>query len=296
MTEKTYSLRTITPFYGHGSNTKVPEIRPTEIKSLLRFTFRAVNAVSDIRALFDKESSLFGRAGLEASSRASGVRLKLTHPTEYSIIAEPLIFRKEKDENTDVKYIAPSTEFKLSLRTMYTNTAIDVFEKWFELSLALFGVGGRSRRARGSIEIAAPKHLSFNSRETILASLSSLLNECCEATFSQKNKYSLASGIIQNKDPLPQNVTYPYIKSIQVGQRYESWKSLLSTIDLSAHENDSIFTGSDNPRYASPIYVSAIMLGDGVYPIVVTLHEIVDRLRPSDNRGDKSANFVNAIL
>jgi hypothetical protein len=54
---------------------------------------------------------------------------------------------------------------------------------------------------------------------------------------------------------------------------------LLQPLDKSAHENNCVFTGFVNDknlkmtRYASPVYVSAVKIGGGLYPLVVNLKE-----------------------
>jgi CRISPR type III-B/RAMP module RAMP protein Cmr1 len=312
--EKTYGLTTITPFYGHGRDKKEPEIRASEFKALMRYTFRAVSDEISIPVLFDKESALFGSANDE-NPNASALRLKMVlsqNGTNQNLLKDRLIFREGKNGNpnaNNAKYIKDGFDFNITLRSFNTDN-LQIYKMWFELSLALFGVGGRSRRARGCFLIDEPEFIRFQTQEAFLESLVCVLGQ-----LTSESRYTLDGNTITSSRAYTEP-SYPYITSISLGGKYNDWKPLLQAVDKSAHENNCIFTGfvSDKnqkfpiyallpkqtdkkpqklTRYASPVYVSAVKIGGGLYPLVVNLKEENSLHKFKKDHHDLTEEFYN---
>ncbi len=63
MKETTLSCEIITPMFMAGADGKIPELRPSEFKGMMRFWWRAVKAEDDIEKLKKEEAKIFGGTG-----------------------------------------------------------------------------------------------------------------------------------------------------------------------------------------------------------------------------------------
>lgn len=335
MQESIYELRCITPLYGHGYSTKIPEFRLSEVKALVRFTFRAVKGYEDIESLYWEEGNLFGHiaGGKKPTSKdnseeeskglASPIRLKLEEKEEKEV-KHKLLFHGKREKNPTVSFINIGSKYKVKLITFQKkeeNNAkerIEEYEKWLEVSLALFGIGGRARRARGSFSFKS-KHLSFESREKFLDSLCQILNTLSGDpegySIEDKKMIHIHRNFSINDQELEgdQNQRnrlekdYPLIESIFLGTNsvrvqeniaeIKAAETLLEKIDTAAHENNSKYTGyaEGKKRYASPVYVSTVELNGKLYPII-TMLKIKSDLNAKGNGKDTREDFIKKIL
>lgn len=299
MKEYKYTIKTITRLYSHGSNKNNPEFRVSELKALMRFTYRSIQLTDDINNLREMENNLFGKAAEKENSMASPIRFRMKSEKVDTDRQALLLHDKEKNIRS---FIKTNNDFTFWLRTFNDRSALEYYQKILELSLALYGMGGRARRARGAFSFAG-KYIHFCNREGFLCSLLDTLNNIAneESQFLRKeNMIMRAKGSC---------VVYPYIESIKIGRCYESEEELLKTVDQAAHNQDCYYTGyvgmskqEKLKRYASPVYVSAIVLDDGLHPIITSLKADETLIKKKKQEGkpvkakDKRMDFVNEIL
>lgn len=296
MEQYSYELETITPLYGHGFSKDIPEFRLSEIKALMRFAFRAVRQPNKPRILYNEEGKLFGQAGGEAEATASSIRLRLKNANCNVHMFEAKLLFRNKEKNKTVTYIDTKNIFYVQMTRFAfkpSQVLFDEYKKWFELSLALFGIGGRARRGRGCFSFKS-EYLNFDNRQELIKSLCQLLNEA----ENKSNAFIMKEDKIIRQQQKTMHVLYPWIQTVQVGKKYSNWRQLLHAIDVSSHDHDSDYTGyvgnQQNPgRYASPIYVSAVQLKDGsLLPIITRLNYDKGRIKGKD----KSIDFIEQIL
>jgi CRISPR-associated protein Cmr1 len=172
----------ITPLFGGGAETKkadaVKIIRETEIRGQLRFWWRAIRGVGEIKEMLQRESEIFGTSASESGDKKLGqskvkVFVKIENegePSEPFFIKNGRFSRPVKEwekiayvsfplqltsdeikKNFALNEIISDIEFTLEI-SFPTDKRIDV-----EASLWAWetfgGIGGRTRRGFGSVEL-----------------------------------------------------------------------------------------------------------------------------------------------
>ncbi|MBG9793695.1 hypothetical protein ABD76_14780 [Paenibacillus dendritiformis] len=137
----TLNCTIISPMFSYGNQRA--ELRPTELKGLMRYMFRAAILEPDTEELYELESKYFGNA----EKVASPVRLQFKPPTLPVISQDFLLHRKNKQDG-----FLRDTTFQLVIRTGQ-KTNIKEYEEWIALSLVLGGMGKRTRRGRGCVAL-----------------------------------------------------------------------------------------------------------------------------------------------
>ncbi|WP_181454495.1 type III-B CRISPR module RAMP protein Cmr1 [Paenibacillus dendritiformis] len=161
----TLNCTIISPMFSSGN--RRAELRPSELKGLMRYMFRAAILEPDTKELYQLESKYFGNAEKDASP----VRLQFKPPTLPATSQKFLLHRKEEDNNR--QYGFRRGTFELVIRTRHNNDKdteeypdIKEYEEWIALSLVLGGMGKRTRRGRGCVALdeqhSVPKEQLLN--------------------------------------------------------------------------------------------------------------------------------------
>ena len=310
MNTVTFECEIITPMFLHGADGATPEIRPQSIKGALRFWWRALNGHEKLEILRKKEADIFG--GTDEKVGRSKVMIRTEHPEYDGEYEAPMLPHKRtireqswkpayKPETTREPKCATIFDVKLSLvRTIdESNFDLEKLETLFTLTCLLGGFGKRSRRGFGSFQITKIKNndqSDFESFEmpTTLESILPLIhkfNTDYEINTSNNNIHLVKPGSPERK----YEVEYPYIEEIKIGSKpYSSYDELVKQIGKSSHENQDKSNGYATPRFASPTYVSAIMIKHEYFPIITSLHYASSN-SISDNISVKR-NFKTAIF
>jgi len=259
----------------HGKDTKNPELRPTEIKSLVRFIYRGLIA-GNPKDVYKRESELFGDSENNASRMRISIKANLQEEDKKNI-------KIVSHKNFAASHIRAGFPFSIYVRSLYDEKMHSFFEKLLTLSLWLGGIGQRSRRARGCIEIKSyegainsiPCTVNLNAAEFIHY-LFKLINDPDIAP----GKYEVRPGNIISIKRFPPEVNYPYIQKIEIGKAYQGFERLFEAIDKASHQvnlaGGSVYTGygGGQKRMASSVYVSAVRLSDGIHPVCITLNPV----------------------
>ncbi|AEH51240.1 CRISPR-associated RAMP protein, Cmr1 family [Pseudothermotoga thermarum DSM 5069] len=173
----------ITPLFMSGSNVQTFELRPSEIKGMMRFWWRAVKALDDKEKLREEETDIFG--GIKPTNLKSPVSIRIiqnlndTSEQKAVKLGENIQGRinqragikylfystfslKFAGERLVRKYLQPGTKFELIL-----SCRDDDYEKFqkvlaaFWLTVNLGGLRTRSKRGAGDIRILQPKELKL---------------------------------------------------------------------------------------------------------------------------------------
>jgi len=177
MAKVTLHLQTVTPLFLAGADPRgMPELRAASIRGALRFWFRAllggVIGDKDLNALRKAEAAVFG----STDTGASPVVVRIQHGTletvPFSQLAEwdhtarnyrqpgiaYLFFSARKTGDEPERYaIQPGTTFELELMLRPGASADRAFEQAYGalwLLTHLGGIGARSRRGAGSLQVA----------------------------------------------------------------------------------------------------------------------------------------------
>ncbi len=278
----TFTCEIITPLFLAGADGTTPELRAPSIKGALRFWWRAMNGHLSLTKLKQREAEIFG--GTETGQGRSKVIIR---------------FSDEKLETSEVKLV-PHKNFKLpafktgqkftvhlSLVADHENFNAEQLKALFILTCTLGGLGKRTRRGMGSIRIKEIDKVAFS-----YTTLKEIFNHLEKIN---KGKFRLdKEGLIRSNFGQPEN--YPYIKQIQLGSRtVDLMKISTATHNFKGTKNyePSLGYAGRDGRFASPIYVSMILVGNELRPIITTLNAVPDKGHPDPKLQEE---FRNAIL
>lgn len=285
-----FTLETITPLFLRGHDNKTPELRPPSVKGLLRYWWRAsqVLPVSDLR---EKEAKLFGSASGETGGRST-VIVRIPPASLERGTFQPL--PHPGGNNFRQEAFSPRQQFEVILRR--TPRCPVSLERVGEIALLAFSLGGlgmRSRRGFGALQVRAIDDTPVDSAEPLLQEVRNVLA-------SGNGQYEIAEDRIRRTgDRKP---PYPWIRSVEEGKRrFEYASRAVTHIGEVTHRHTAKYDGADyagsalGQRFASPVYVTVKHSPDGFWPLATMLH--VPEATSKKLRGpDTRAEFKNAVL
>ena len=276
----TFECETITPMFLAGADGRTPELRPPSLKGLMRFWWRAMNGNLPLEKLKKKEAEIFGAS--DENIGRSKISIRILSDILQTSTYPPIPYKNFKFDD-----IIPNQNISIILSTHYNN-AIDKYSDILKVSIILGGLGKRARRGFGSVRILDVDNQSYKS-EYNLENILKLVNKIGDNKY-----YKIENG----KIVLKQNITaqYPFLKEIEIGKEYDSWKELLKKVAEASHNHDFDSLGfGGNKRLASPIYVSVLKNTNNKYlPIISTLNTVFGDKRTVDDSEQNA--FKGAIL
>lgn len=291
-----------TPMFTYG-NSNTLELRPSELKGLLRYMFRISTVALESKPLFKLESELFG--GLVAAESKDEKTKKYASPLRVRLE------RLEKTKELEKKSKSLLLHKKSSSMDCYWDVSLDLsldiirFPKRFqnqekgleigwkfytdllELSLTLGGIGKRVRRGRGCLDLDHFKERKVSEMAVWIVDRLNAMNFGNEV-------YEVSENIITRKQDYIQNGPQrPIIERIQFGKIKSKHDIMdyLKVLDKASHEmnvdyfksynteigdqkkpkNKKVFafaTGSiAGGKFASSIIVSLTQVAEGYLPI-----------------------------
>ncbi len=245
----TLNCEVITPMFLAGADGRTPELRPSSIKGMLRFWWRAMQGFDKITELHQKEGEIFGGTDEGMGRSKFSLRIKKNDPPpKFKYYALP------HKEMVRLPAIKPGYAFKM------ITDADEQIQNLIEIASFLGGLGKRSRRGFGAFQI---KNNDFE-----LGALADQLNK-----IGGEKLFELSNNKIERKNCPGQE--YPYIKRIQLGEDFSRYDDLLKTIGKISHSNNSKHTGwAVNMRLSSPLIVSVIRQQNNYVPVITTLETV----------------------
>lgn len=268
----TFTCETITPMFLSGADTNEPELRAPSIKGALRFWWRAMNGHLGLEELKEREAQIFGD-----TKRRSKVIIQVVEDLKYDNISQTAMLPHKTGREASVTNCFPSNnkfKIKLSLygpfefikKTKISNEIIEektnIFfnieklKNLFVISCVLGGLGKRSRRGFGSVNIT---HIKGNTTEEQEYSVPISVDDIITSIQIIEPNFTLTT----------EKIDYPIIKDIQVGN---TTKTVLNIAQVTSHLHPErgykTSLGAGSPRLASPIYVSIL---HNQIPIITTL-------------------------
>ncbi|HPS31366.1 MAG TPA: type III-B CRISPR module RAMP protein Cmr1 [bacterium] len=282
-----FECETITPMFCYGADQTKPEIRAASIKGAMRFWWRALHPDLDIETLRKKETEIFGGAGDSEATRSS-FTVRVSNLVNISEVTEKLVPHKENIRARSIK----SGSFKVSFDCISERQ--DTIESLFYLTSILGGIGKRSRRGMGGFRVK--KESSNNDNNYPNIDLNYILNH---VNVVAQGLYKVSSSEDKIKIDSDPNKKYPYILTIQIGRAIAKASDLLKDISELSHKHNCWYTGSptrNDPRFASPLYISAIKNGSSFYPIITALKpKFPPGITPGPNE-DKSGLYAGELI
>jgi len=275
----TFTCETITPLFLAGADSSTtPELRAPSIKGALRFWWRAMNGHLPLAELKQQEAEIFG--GTEKRSK-----FIIQVPNKELQFSEVKLVPHKNFKSPAFK---TGQEFTVHLYFVDNeNFDAEQLKALFILVCTLGGLGKRTRRGMGSIRITVIDKVAFSC--TTLKEIFNYLEKINNGKFRLDQE-----GLILSNFGQPES--YPYIKQIQLGSKtVDLMKISTTTHDFKGKKNYGYslgYAGKDG-RFASPIYVSMILVDNELKPIITTLNAVSNR---SDANLNLQEQFKNAIL
>ena len=278
MIMKKMNLETVTPMFLHGSDTKVPELRPPPFKSLMRYWWRTVQDCK-MKSLQKTEACLFGSTEGKAPfsiriSVTKDLRARQHQPLPHKAGG----FRRDA-------YV-PGQPFDLCLIARDESVA-STYVQIAKLGFLLGGVGNRSRRGFGSIRATCWNFTSVSElQREILDTLNSVAGT---------DRFQIKAQRIESKRPADFPPEYPVIQRICFGQPIDNVDSLLKKIGQATHnhKHDALGYAKGQKRLASPIHVRVQKINNGYIPVVTQLYLMGNKPKQYQQ---KQKNFIDAII
>lgn len=283
-------LEVITPMFSYGADTKEAEFRVTELKALMRTTFREVYKFDSIEDMKKKEGELFG--DLE---HKSPIRFKCKRYIGED--KECLLPRYgERESKQEICCLKPGIQFKIEfiinekyLKDLWGKSG---FEKEFDenfyfklliLSSALGGLGKRARSGMGSFKINSIKN---KDNKDILPDLLKDGVAFKDCKFKDNEEYPNLKNMYVYKFENDKNKLYIKLKGISELRHKKFY--------LSKGNYDKRIMGDGRKRYASPVYVTFYKEDkEYIYMIIKVLNY---KCAPVDFINDFNNSYIEACI
>lgn len=294
----------LTPMFSAGYDKRKAEYRVTEVKALMRYTFRIANHAEKINELFKQERQWFGGASEEGKKRITASPLRLTlDPTErlwFGNGREKLLLHGNKKNMASQPCFMKDTSITFNVRTsqnLLEQKPPISYENLLQLSFLLGGLGKRSRKGRGNVAVLSVKRgdgevqsALHKSKGELLTWILNQLNALSgDGTFLKHGnkivlKYDKSLYRIARRRPILYQIT--------VGECMEDVMAFLKAIDETCHEskkgknmNVLGFAGRDC-RFASALIIGVVRIGPDLYPIYTQVSEVHSKYH-RENAGEK---------
>ncbi|NLP17683.1 MAG: type III-B CRISPR module RAMP protein Cmr1 [Firmicutes bacterium] len=254
----------ITPLAIGGALPRSLELRSASVKGVLRFWWRAINADLPLDEMKKEEGGIFGSSAENQGRSKFSVQIPTRRLKQRSY--SPIYHERGR---WGIKAFVPGQKIAIVLRSRGDAKNHKMYEDILQLALLLGGLGKRTRRGFGCIELQGINEKEIfapRTEEDYLARLQTLLEACKPGCFSRGGNRIWSSNTFSGD--------YPWVRKIEIGKAYQDYSDLLAAISVAAHDHDSHYTGFAGRigRFASPIYVSVIRTGSHYRPIITTLN------------------------
>ncbi len=272
-----FTLETITPLFLAGADGQTPELRPPSIKGMMRFWWRAVKGLSDIRKLQEEEAKIFG-----IQEKKAPFSIKIEDSGLISGPHRPLPHSSNPRKQFSFQGFDANQTFSVTL-SCKDKGKINDYKNTFELSLLLGGLGKRTRRGFGSLRII---DWDFKSEDEIRNTILGLMN-------SINNDFQINGSIIERINKSRSN--YPVITEVYFGSVSKNSDALLKNIGQASHNHCNPSLGNGNPQMSSPVIARIQRINGGYLPIVTKLSSHFPNGYPYYNLR-KQNNFIAEVL
>lgn len=317
-------LKVLTPMFSFGDQSKA-EFRITELKALMRSTFRELYYFKDLEDMKSKEGYLFGDMG-----RKSPIAFRIRNIQAGD--KEKCYLLPHRTEEMKRGRISCLIESKMVTFSMLINSKenLDFYIELLIFSSILGSMGKRSRKGFGSFKVEEIKINGINKYEALLNQDLMKYWEKLQKDkeFKIRNatvKPSTKGKISINFNKYNKDMNFPYLdKIIFLSSEEFDYDYLLNKISDLTHKrlykefiedkNNSIdkrilgnFIGGNNDkkldRFASPIYITFSEYNNKNYLVIKELNYnyILEKLKIYENNENYNANkeyvgkFINDI-
>ena len=289
MEKEMISIITVTHMFSHGSNQNKAEFRLPELKSSMRYWWRACNGFSDVKEMKERENILFG-----STSQISPISLKYKEEQKYKTVQDNNC--NNKDITGGSISIGEKISFELGIKELEkkeNSRGIEFYTDLLQLSSILGGLGKYVRKGQGVFYIEN-KEENISSSIQLIKKIRELVENIIEKDVNfklieKKENNTFGNSRLEfsyKSKKWPQN--YPYIERIIVGNPIKM-KQYIHRINktLSSRQGNYMEYNFDvegygknkkYQRYACPVYITCYPCfhkesnqEQEVFPIIVLL-------------------------
>lgn len=289
LNSKIYKLKNITDLCSNNG-LKNLEFRLTEIKSLMRFWWRALNFYNKCDDMREEENKIFGNSETHKS------------PIIFKIKNEDFTKAKEGHvvgKNLSIGCFESGGNIKIQLNLCkrqinqkeYTNKELYFYDSLLKLSLILGGVGNRSRRGCGVFRFEEDNK-EYNLRNQIKNHMENLNISKYYEFLKENDKYF---KIFRKEEYKNKGFEYPYVEEILIGKEAINEEEFYFRIRYAiyATRNEKFqYKEYKCKKLACPIYVTCYGDSNELYPIIVKLHNT----NPHETYDNYYKKFKEVIL
>lgn len=258
-----YELKNITDLCANNG-LEEPEFRLTEVKSLMRFWWRALNFYTDTCYMKQEEEKIFGNS----DNYKSPIIFKIKYNKFKYDCGKHKVGRNNEiscfKSGKHLKFQLSLYKRKIS-KNECSNKKFDFYDSLLKISLILGGVGKRSRRGCGVFRIEED-NIDYNLKNEVEQHMKKL-NVRQYYDFCEENKYFQ----ICRKDKYKKS-KYPYVEEILISKEkireIEFYSKIRNAIDNARNKKLQY----NSRRLACPVYVTCYGDINTLNPIIIKLH------------------------
>ena len=258
---KSITLKTLTPLCSHGANQQKPEFRITELKSLLRFWWRAINTFEDLKTMKKKEGELFGSTTFKSPLQ---IRLDVHGENTMNTAGKESWLNRTSgicsENNISLNFTYYGDKSKQDLMNYYINL--------LKVALILGGLGKRSRRGGGALKL-----VEIDKKKCDQKNIFSLLNEAF-LELKIHADYDFQDNRIKrtNSSKLIDEKSYPFLQKVIIGSKGSNLRDFKHKIRNAMKKTSNLSYHKNGQRMACPVYLSAYEKSNLLIPIVSILN------------------------
>ncbi|WP_032123135.1 type III-B CRISPR module RAMP protein Cmr1 [Clostridium amazonitimonense] len=226
------TLEVITPMLSFGDNTKKSEFRITELKSLMRNTFREIYSFNDRKDMKEKEDALFGSIEKKSPMSIKIKSIELRGKETVFMLPHKTVRPGKKigEEKAETSCLGSSSEIVLYMITS-NDSNIELYINLLIQASIIGSMGKRSRKGFGSFKITDIVGVKNNKYKDILnKSPIEVLKECDNDSHKIREIQYESNGIekLSFNDPIlkKNELDFPYIKKLNFIKIQEDKKYL----------------------------------------------------------------------
>lgn len=314
MFERQVSIKILTPMFSSGANGREAEFRITELKALMRSTFREFFEYRTVDELKEAEGFLFGN-----TERKSSVMI-LNGESKINFINgdfRNMVLHKDYEKYKE-KALVENVEIKIRFRSK-NEEMLNLWMKILQLAAWTGGLGKRSRKGMGVFQICkiedAEKKIEFElfKFEKLMEELSKEIKfkidqkELCYRVRTVKNEVDEVNEYIFSSDKSA-IINVNYIKKLTIikaefDSNFNNKTNVLYKISELTHQrliteefkgkelyNKDILgnCGELLPRFASPVCITVYQFDSKKYLIIKELnYDYIYNEKFKEQSGDK---------
>lgn len=239
------TLEVLTNMLSFGDDKNSAEFRITELKSLMRNTFRELYYFKDKSEMKESEDELFGNMKEKSPIRFKLIDVEQKGKKEVFMLPHKKVTdpKKEDKVKAQTKCLGENTKIELYMIT-HSKSSIELYVILLVQASILGALGKRSRKGFGSFRVINIEELKDNKyKEMLEKEPNEILTECDENLGKIfEGKYRIRKNIFKDEIIISDdkkkmnNLDFPYITKIHFVKIEKQYSNLIKDISQLTHD------------------------------------------------------------